>query len=98
MRTSHLAKLNAMFEQSQKSVVSRKSVCLGSPDVAARGKRGNCPERVSVPKRFVRSTVNQLQELHGELYVTKAAWAEFDLRIYLGVSDVLGHALAHFLR
>ena len=50
-----------------------------------------------MPQGFIRPTVHQLQELNRELDVAKAAWAQLDLRVDLGLINVFSYSLTHSL-
>ena len=50
-----------------------------------------------MPQGFIRPTVHQLQELNRELDVAKSAWAQFNLRVDLGIIDVFSYTLTHSL-
>ena len=75
-----------------------KGVGILSTHVATGGKGGYRRHSVCHSNTFVGSAVNQLQKLHGELDVTKAAWAKFDLTVHLVGWDVFHHPLTHLLR
>ncbi|BAS08511.1 hypothetical protein AHiyo4_19330 [Arthrobacter sp. Hiyo4] len=92
-----LEQLDAMFQDAKVPVRVIESGGVGPADVASGRECRYCCGGIPAPNGFVGFPVHQLEQLHGELHVSEAAAAEFDLPLFLRRRDMLGDPSSHRL-
>ncbi len=95
---THLAQLDAVLEHAQLTVGAVERRGIRAPDVTPRTERLEGVERRAGAHPLVGASVDELQQLHGELDVAQTARAELDLACLLADGHVRLDATAHRLR
>jgi NADPH-dependent curcumin reductase CurA len=92
-----IEKLNPMLKDSQGTIGVAEAPSVTAADIPRVGEHLKARQSVSGANGRVILTVDQLQQLHGELNIAQSSGTEFDLTIPLNVWNILGDTFAHSL-
>src|SRR3954447_2554679 len=97
MGAAQLVQLKSMLDRPQEPVRRRKLRSIVASDVTTGSERLERDEGRRAAQRLIAATVHELQELHGELDVTKTTGSELHLAVDLDGGQVVEDPASHRL-